>query len=707
MADLVGADGSVVDAALMRRQERRRVSAERRRIVRRRRLGAAGLVLAVATGSALAVSSSGRSVPRARVVVPRQALSRPAAVALAAAPASFALPSPVERELALVDRGKVILAGGLDAGGHSTSGVYALTTATGRVVRLGHMPQAFHDAAGAIVSGRLLVFGGGPETGTSTVQSFDLATGYSSVISHLPLALSDLSAATVAGTVYLVGGFDGVTPQRTIYATRDGRTFRPVGALPIGLRYPAVVSDGSALVIAGGISSRGPVSSVYRFDPAARTLTSLGHLPARIGHASAFSLAGRVYVAGGLDSGASPVDSVTLVDAAARRIRVATSLPRPISDAAAVALGPAAWLIGGSNGGAVGDVVRLALAPRRGRATSAGHATSATASNDTIYAATAAGDFSASVRGFPERVYVPNSRSGTVDVIDPKTFRVIRHFGVGLYDQHITPSWDMRHLYVNNTAGNSLTVIDPRTSRPIRTIPVTDPYNLYFTPDGRSAIVVVETFERLDFRNPRTLALQASVAIPAAGPNHLDFSADGSYLLISAEFSGDVVKVDLTTRQVTGKLFVGGSPVDVKLAPDGRVFFVANQVRNGVSVVDPATMREIGFIHTGAGAHGFAYSRDARRLFLSNRLAGTISVLDPYRRRVNATWRVGGSPDMLQVSPDGSQLWVSNRFNRSVFVINTATGHVIHTFKLGDSPHGLAYFPQPGRYSLGHNGVYR
>jgi YVTN family beta-propeller protein len=241
-------------------------------------------------------------------------------------------------------------------------------------------------------------------------------------------------------------------------------------------------------------------------------------------------------------------------------------------------------------------------------------------------------------------------------VIDPNTLRVIRHFRVGLYDKHITPSWDLRHLYVNNTASNSLTEINPRTSRPIRTIPVTDPYNLYFTPDGRSAIVVVETLQRLDLRNPRTWALQASVPIPAAGPNHLDFSADGRYLLISAEFSGYVVKVDLNSKQVTGKLFVGGSPVDVKLAPDGSVFFVANQVRNGVSVIDPTNMRESRFIHTGAGAHGFAYSRDARRLFVSNRLAGTISVLDPYQRRVTATWRVGGSPDMIQISPDGHRL---------------------------------------------------
>lgn len=612
--------------------------------------------------------------------------------------------------------GGVILAGGLDGAGHSANGVFRLDPSSGQLDHLGSVPQAFHDAGGVILAGRLLVFGGGPETGTSTVQSFDLRSHTGRVISHLPKALSDLSAVLVGGTAYLVGGFDGLLPQRAIYATTDGVRFRRVGELPVGLRYPAVASSGNGVVIAGGMSRSGAVSSIYRFDPAAGRVRLIGRLPAPLAHAAAFSLAGKVYVTGGRDASGSVVGSVTVVDPVSRLVRSLAALPMPVADAGAATVGGSAWLIGGWNGAPVGDVVQVSLARARslytaarlngrGKSTEASTATAPQTNN--VYAATAAGDFSPAVQGIPERVYVPNSRSGTVDVIDPATFRVIRHFRVGLYDQHITPAWDLRHLYVNNTLSNSLTVIDPRTGAPTATIPVPDPYNLYFTPDGSSAIVVAESLQRLDLRDPHTWALQGSVTMTVAGPNHLDFSADGSYLLMSAEFSGDIVKVDLKTRQVVGQLNVGGSPVDVKLSPDGSVFFVANQILGGVSVIDPNTMHQLSFIHTGAGAHGFAYSRDTRFLYLSNRIAGTISVLDPNSRQLVKTWTVGGSPDMLQVSPDGRQLWFSNRYNRSVSVIDTRDGHLLHTFHLGDSPHGLAYFPQPGRYSLGHNGVYR
>jgi YVTN family beta-propeller protein len=284
---------------------------------------------------------------------------------------------------------------------------------------------------------------------------------------------------------------------------------------------------------------------------------------------------------------------------------------------------------------------------------------------------------------------------------------VLRTITTGTYDQHVTPSWDLRRLYVDDTASSTLTVLDPRSGLPTRVIPVTDPYNLYFTPDGSKAIVVAEAFQRVDFRNPHTWRLIKSVPIPAPGPDHLDFTAGGGAFLISCEYAGVVYRVSTRTMRVTGRVEVGGLPVDVKLSPDGSVFYVANQGLGGVTLISARTLRVVGFLHTGNGAHGLAVSRDGRRLYVANRLSGSISVIDFARRRVVATWQVGGSPDMLQVSPGGGRLWTSNRFGDSVSVIDTRTGHLIHTIRVGSSPHGLAFFPQPGSHSLGHNGVYR
>jgi YVTN family beta-propeller protein len=82
-------------------------------------------------------------------------------------------------------------------------------------------------------------------------------------------------------------------------------------------------------------------------------------------------------------------------------------------------------------------------------------------------------------------------------------------------------------------------------------------------------------------------------------------------------------------------------------------------------------------------------------------------VIDFESRSVVATWRIGGSPDMLQVSPDGTQLWTTGRFSGRVYVVDTASGKLVHTITVGGQPHGLTYFPNAGRFSLVHNGVYR
>ena len=324
-----------------------------------------------------------------------------------------------------------------------------------------------------------------------------------------------------------------------------------------------------------------------------------------------------------------------------------------------------------------------------------------------IYAATMSGQIKESLADVPERVYVPDVTKNTIDVIDPKTFQIIDHYEVGQAPYHVTPSWDMSGLYVNDEASNMFTVIDPRTGKTKNTVPAAFPYNFYYTPDGSKAIVVNERQQLLQFRDAKTWEVLGSVHIPWPGVDHIDFSKDGSYFLASSEWSGVVSKVDTDSMQLVDHAEVGGLPIDVRLSPDGSVFYVANQGKMGVSVIDPDSMKEVEFIPTGEGAHGLEVSRDTKSLYVSNRLEGTISVIDFATRKVTNKWTTGGTPDMMQLSPDGRQLWIAGRYDGVVYVVDTGSGKLLKTIPTGTEPHGLTYFPSPGRFSLGHNGVYR
>jgi YVTN family beta-propeller protein len=324
-----------------------------------------------------------------------------------------------------------------------------------------------------------------------------------------------------------------------------------------------------------------------------------------------------------------------------------------------------------------------------------------------VYEHTQANDLALSVRDIPARVYVPNSQSNTVDVIDPATLQIVDHFPVKDLPQHVVPSWDMQTLYVNNNRGNTLTPIDPRTGRPGGDIPIDDPYNLYFSPDGTKAIVMAERNNKIDFYDPRSWTLIKSLPVPFKGVNHAEFTADGRTMLASCEFSGYLIRVDLDSMQITGQLNIGGKPVDLKLSPDGSVMFNANETRNGVSIVDWQNMTELDFVSTGKGAHGLYPSRNGTQLYVSNRGEGSVSVIDFASRQIAGKWNTGGSPDMGGVSTDGKQLWLSGRYNSEVYVIDTTTGRLIKKIPVGQGPHGLCLFPQPGRFSMGHTGNYR
>ncbi|MCW2610671.1 MAG: hypothetical protein JWM15_1917 [Cryptosporangiaceae bacterium] len=336
-----------------------------------------------------------------------------------------------------------------------------------------------------------------------------------------------------------------------------------------------------------------------------------------------------------------------------------------------------------------------------------------------VYAATRPGMLSPATAGALPYVYVPHTMSNEVVVIDQRTYRIVRRFPAGVEVQHVVPSYDLRTLYAAADGSDSLLEIDPRSGRPGRRIPVYDPYNLYFTPDGRYAVDVAETKHRgaggdaLLFLDPHRWTVHRRLPVDCAGVDHLDFTAAGRTALVSCEFSGRLLVVDVARQRVVRRIDLpggrGGMPQDVKLSPDGRYFYVADMMAGGVYQLDAATLRVLRLIRTGKGAHGLYVDRTSTRMFVTNRGEGTISILRPDTGRIVGRWSLpgGGSPDMGGLNAAGTVLWLSGRYDGVVYAIRTSDGRLLHTIRVGAGPHGLCVWPQPGRYSLGHTGVLR
>jgi YVTN family beta-propeller protein len=332
-----------------------------------------------------------------------------------------------------------------------------------------------------------------------------------------------------------------------------------------------------------------------------------------------------------------------------------------------------------------------------------------------IYADAGANMMSPAAAGDRPLVYVPHNDSGDVWVIDQHTFAVVGKYYLGGELQHVVPSWDMKTLYATDDYGNHLTPFDPKTGKPAETFNVVDPYNMYFTPDGRYAISVAEARRELVWYDPHTWKQEDMTPTPACGGiDHADFSVDGRTAVFTCEFTGRVAVVDVATHKIVRTVDMPQrhthmGPQDIKLAPDGSAYYVADCDANGVWVLDAGAAKVVRFIPTGSCAHGLYLSRDGKQLYVTNRAEGSVSVLDAYTGDPITKWHIpgGGSPDMGNLTADGTQLWLSGRYSNMVYVLSTADGALLKKIPVGAGPHGLAVWPQPGRYSLGHTGITR
>lgn len=273
-----------------------------------------------------------------------------AATSLSATTASWTLPVAGSRQVVCWDGAGLVEMGGLVTGDTSTAAVRVIDPSTGAVSASGTLADPVHDAAGACLGGRALVFGGGVATTVATVQAWSAASG-GQVVGSLPTPRSDLASTVVGTTAYLLGGYNGTTMQTPILATTDGTTFRVVGQLQVGVRYAAVAAaDGYVWAVGGhvgrSVSASGQTDVIQRFDPRTGTTTVVGHLPETLAHASAAFLGGTLWVVGGV-TGTTTTAQVWAIDPSTGAVRAAGTLPEAVSNAGTAVVGSTAYLLGG------------------------------------------------------------------------------------------------------------------------------------------------------------------------------------------------------------------------------------------------------------------------------------------------------------------------------------------------------------------------
>jgi hypothetical protein len=272
--------------------------------------------------------------------------------AVVAATASWKLAEPVAREIVVVADNRLEIVGGLDHTKFSTDAVVLVDPTTGAAQTPAKLAEAVHDAAGAILGGKVLVFGGGgpSENGTADVQSVP-ASGTATIVGKLPQPRSDHVAATVGTRAYVFSGYDGANFVPTVLSTADGVTFDTVGNLPVPVRYAAFAVVGKTIFLFGGVASASgnDTNAVQALDTTSGTISQVAQLPTSLSHASAVTLNGKIYVLGGYVNNSTLSDQILRFDPATKTATFVGKLPLPVSDAAAATVGGKGYLVGGQS----------------------------------------------------------------------------------------------------------------------------------------------------------------------------------------------------------------------------------------------------------------------------------------------------------------------------------------------------------------------
>ena len=293
----------------------------------------------------------------------------------------------------------------------------------------------------------------------------------------------------------------------------------------------------------------------------------------------------------------------------------------------------------------------------------------------------------------PPPIFVLNSKSASVSVVDPVTWKETQRFNTGKEPHHLYLTPDEKSLVIANALGDSLTFVDPKTAVVQRTLRgILDPYHLRFSPDMKWLVIVGNRLNHVDlYRWNGTEPTLSKRISTSKTPSHVWIDSKSTTAYVSMQESDELVAIDLASEAIKWRIKTGSLPADVFGTPDDKLLLVALTGGTGVEVYDvsAAAPKLFKTIPTGAAAHAFRSMGDKRHVLVSNRVANTISKIDFQKLAVVNWFAAPGGPDCMDLSADGRYIYVASRWIKKLTVIDTTTRKVVRQVPVGKSPHGV------------------
>ena len=249
-------------------------------------------------------------------------------------------------------------------------------------------------------------------------------------------------------------------------------------------------------------------------------------------------------------------------------------------------------------------------------------------------------------------MYVQNSNSSSISVIDLATNSILLNITLDEMLQNIKLSEDQLTLYIMTTDGGSGSIF-------------------MFNTTSNELIKEIPT--------------EASVQDVA--------NFNGT--LYMSDLIGGKVQVMNTNGTLIVEIDVGARPQFMEVRPDGQVLYVT---RSGgpISVVDLEQNVMIKEIDSGSMPHRLYFTSDGSKLFVVNAESDTLSVINSHRHEIMKDIPVGDNPQYVALNPDETLAYVTNMDSDTISLVDTQTFEIVDEIPVGNGPYGIAFSADGG-----------
>lgn len=247
-------------------------------------------------------------------------------------------------------------------------------------------------------------------------------------------------------------------------------------------------------------------------------------------------------------------------------------------------------------------------------------------------------------------------------------------------------------MYVQNSNSNSISVVDLTTNTILRNITVDGmPHNIKLSEDQLTLYILTSDRDSGTIFMLNTTSNELMKEIPT------EVSVQDIAIFNGTMYASDVLGGKVLVMNANGTLIdeinVGSRPQYMEVRPDGQVLYVT-RLGGPISVVDLEQKIVIKEIDSGSMPHRLSFTNEGAILFVVNAESDTLSVIDSRKHEIIKTISVGDSPGYVALNPDETLAYVTNMDSNTVSIVDA--DKVVNEIPVGNGPYGIAFSADGG-----------